>query len=115
MVRVLELDHVAVGHGHQLGRHGWSDPGHVPGGIGLAERALRRQAIHSIDHVIAALCGGGAGSETDAMSRRAADDHRLDSVVFQRLIKVAAQELVGSISWFDHFTVMLALYRRRFR
>jgi hypothetical protein len=96
MVGVLKLDHVAAGDGHPFCRYGGPTASHVPSGIGLAERALRRQAIHRINYGIAALCRRSPGAETDALGRGAAEDDRLDTVVLKSLVKAVAQKLVWS-------------------
>jgi hypothetical protein len=79
MVGVLKLDHVAAGDGHPLCRYGGPTPSHVPSGVGLAERTLRRQAIHRINYGIAKLCRSSPSSETDALGRRSAEDDSLIS------------------------------------
>src|SRR5580704_18789140 len=104
LVGILELDHVAAGHGHPFRGYRRSAAAHVPGRIGFAERTLRRHAIHWIDHVVAALGRGGAGAEANALGGGGAEDHRLDAMVFQTMIEVAVQELVGSaLLLVDHF------------
>ena len=74
-------DHVAARDGDPLGGHGRPAASHVPRGVGLAERAFRPQAIHRIDDAVAALFGGGAGANADALRRGAAEDDRLVVVV----------------------------------
>src|SRR5450759_2059352 len=77
-------------------RHGWSTASHVPGSVGLSEGTFRKQTIHWIDHVIATLGGSRAGAKTDTLGRGAAEDNRFDAMGFQSLVKVVAQEFVGS-------------------
>ena len=91
-----ECDHVAPGCSHPLGGHRRSAACHVPGRIGLPEGTFRSYAIDRIDHIIAALSGGRAGSETDTLGRGAAYDDRLDAASFQPLIEIVAQKFVGS-------------------
>src|SRR5690348_11662435 len=66
----------------------------MPSGIGLAEGALRRRAIDRIDHEIAALGRGGAGTEADPLGRIAAKDHGLDAMAFEPLVEIVAEKLV---------------------
>jgi hypothetical protein len=66
-VGILKRDHIATGYSNPLGGHGWSTASHVPGSVGLAERAFRKQTIHRVDHEIAALGGSRAGAKTDTL------------------------------------------------
>ena len=93
---ILELDHVGAGYSNPSGGHRGSAACHVPGSVGLAKGAFGPQAIHRIDHVVAALGSTRAGSEPDTLGRGATEDDCFDAAGFEALIEIVAQEFVWS-------------------
>src|SRR5262249_13849045 len=91
-----ELDHVSAGYSNPSGGHRRSAACHVPGSVGLAKGGFGPQAIHRIDHVVAALGSTPASSEPDTLGRGATEDDCFDAARLEALIEIVAQELVWS-------------------